>query len=141
MCDAIIEKSSNDDKFHNRYGTGYGKPKFPLLKELPDTVVDLVGPDSMGFFRTLGLDSSFLNEDIGNWENSPSYCKAKSVVNHLKVVNDAAERGVKLGYDFLEEAQKEDRWQNILQVVENERKRVPNLRKPKKKSKHWYLTF
>ena len=75
------------------------------------------------------------------WESSPSYQRALCVVHNLKVVNDAAERGVKLGSDFLEEAKQEDRWQNILQVVENERKRVPNLRKPKQKSKHWYLSL
>ena len=41
-------------------------------------------------------------------------------------MNDGAERGVKLTYDFLDRARKERNLQNILQVVENARKALPN---------------
>ena len=40
----------------------------------------------------------------------------------------SAERSVKLCADFLGLAQKEDLFQDYLQVVENERKKTPNLR-------------
>ena len=39
-----------------------------------------------------------------------------------------SERGVKITYDFLEQARK-DRFQHILQAVENDRKHIPNQRK------------
>ena len=38
------------------------------------------------------------------------------------VVNSEAERGVKLGSDFLESAKKEERLQDVFGVVENDRK-------------------
>ena len=47
-------------------------------------------------------------------------------MDYIIVVNDAAERGVKLVQDFQEAAQKEKRNQNVLQVVENFRKLIPN---------------
>ena len=49
----------------------------------------------------------------------------------VNVVNDAAERGVKLSTDFLSAARLEEQYQNVLQVVEKERKKRPNLRKRK----------
>ena len=66
--------------------------------------------------------------------------RQKKMVSSLKIVNDAAERRVKLGSDFLGTAKLEDRYQNILQVIENERKCLPNQRKRKKVStKTWFL--
>ena len=52
--------------------------------------------------------------------------QGKRVVNHLSVTNDAAERGVKLAHDYLESAKQEEMYQNVLQVVKNQRKAVPN---------------
>ena len=76
---------------------------------------------------------------VEDWEEEPSYKNGKSVVSHLCVVNDAAERGVKLCFDFLNAAKLEDGLQNVLQVVENCRSRLPNQRKRKLESKRWFL--
>ena len=64
-----------------------------------------------------------------DWGNSPTYQDAKAAVKSLPVLNDAAERGVKITSDFLDSARKEERFQTILQVVENDRRKVPNQRK------------
>ena len=87
----------------------------------------------------MGLDYSL--EEAETWEESDSYKKAKSAVSAMKVVNDAAERGMKLGSDFLDTARSEDIWQDTLQVTENDRKRVPDQRKPNIKSKQWFLAL
>ena len=71
----------------------------------------------------------FLEEPVEEWENSASYQAAKCTVKSLPVVNDAAERGVKITSDFLDSARNEERFQTTLQVVENDRKTVPNQRK------------
>ena len=67
----------------------------------------------------------------------------KLVVDKFHVVNEAAERGVKLCYDFLEAAKTENRFQQILQVVENNRFCVPNQRNRSSLSnqKSWFLTL
>ena len=57
----------------------------------------------------------------------------------LSVVNDGAERGVKLAYDFLDSSKKEENLQNVLQIVENDRNLIPNQRKRKLSSGRWSL--
>jgi hypothetical protein len=49
----------------------------------------------------------------------------------INVINDSAERYVKLSTDFLSSARGEEHYQNVLQVVEGDRKEQPNLRKRK----------
>ena len=58
-------------------------------------------------------------------KKNPAFINAKLVIDHIKVVNDAAERSVKLAQDFQGAARKEKRYQNVLQVVENSRKLIP----------------
>jgi hypothetical protein len=60
-----------------------------------------------------------------------TYQTSKSNISAINVVNDAAERAVKLGSDFLSTAKSESHYQNVLQVVEQDRKNRPNLRKRK----------
>ena len=57
----------------------------------------------------------------------------------MYVVNDGAERGVRLCHDFISQARREDRHQQILQVVENNRNQQPNQRSRKTDTKRWYL--
>ena len=71
-------------------------------------------------------------------EKNPASIDAKSVINHIKVVNDAAERGVKLAQDFQGAARKEKRYQNVLQVFENSRKLISDQR-ISKTGQLWYL--
>ncbi|KAJ4939198.1 hypothetical protein JOQ06_028654 [Pogonophryne albipinna] len=60
-------------------------------------------------------------------------CVKKSEVNvcAMNVVNDCAERGIKLTSDFVAVARKEQHLQNVLQAVEHDRSQQPNLRRCK----------
>ena len=89
-------------------------------------ISDYITPQSIGFFTTLGLDVEFLQDSVDEWDNSPSY---EAAVKSLPVVNDGAERGVKITSEFLESARKEETFQTRLQGAENDRKAVPNQRK------------
>ena len=57
----------------------------------------------------------------------------KEKAKHLHVVNDLAERGVKLTSDYLCTAKSDNTFQNVLQTVEINSKNVPNLRNSKNK--------
>lgn len=112
----------------DRFGMGFGKPKFPTIT-LTTSLCDLVSHDSWYIFHILKLDSSFLNERVDMWPESEAFILSASNVKSLNVINDCAERGVKLSEDFLASAKSEDHYQNVLQVVEHSRHKQPNLRK------------
>ena len=52
------------------------------------------------------------------WEAYPGYTKLFNFVNNMKVVNDIAERGIKLISDFANKCTDEQQRQSLLQVVE-----------------------
>ena len=132
-----ILKHPKKNRLSRRKGTDFGKPEFPDMPVEETSLVDFVGEDCWGFFRTMKMDPSFLESPVSRWHLSVPYLDALKVVNNLCVVNDAAERGAKLCSDLLSSARKEGNLQNVLQVVENNRKRVPDQRK--KQSECWYL--
>lgn len=115
----------------SRTGEGFGRPLLPII---PPSVIDVdlssfIGADSWLFFDITSISPAFLHKPVEEWTNDPSWVRGKSIVDAFSVVNDAAERGVKLTADFLSAAKKEEVFQNVLQVVENSRKLKPNQRK------------
>lgn len=81
----------------------------------------------------LHIDPEFLLRDVKEWATNAAYKKSKVNICAMNVVNDCAERGVKLTSDFIAVARKEQHLQNVLQVVENDRSQQPNLRCCKRK--------
>lgn len=130
LADAMLAAKPQDipSRPSNRYGTGFGKPVFPTLHE-ETTLADVVGVDSWWTVNVLDLNVSFLDKDVELWEQNDHFIESKKTVGELNVVNDPAERAVKLTSDFVSAARGEEHFQNILQVVEANRKARPNLRK------------
>ena len=126
-----------------REGEGFGKPILPQveLDSGPREIASFFGPDSWAFFKLLKLDPAFLKAPPQTWNTNASYIRAQQVVENLAVVNDAAERGVKLASDFLPGVQKESSFQKILQVVENDRNSKPSQRTLKLDPKNWFLSL
>lgn len=91
---------------------------------------NFVTSNTMDFFKTLELDTSFLNNPVHTWEEDEVYKKNKSTVKSLRVVNDIAERGVALieEYNKLITVQEEQK-QFLLLLVKNFRKRFPDRKK------------
>lgn len=126
-----VKPENNSALPRDRFGTGFGKPKFHKNITDSTTLADLVTSDSWLVFSLLDLDSEFLTEDVDQWQVSASFLSSKTKIGAINVVNDCAERGVKLSADFLNTARSEEHYQNVLQVVEADRKKTPNLRKRK----------
>ena len=74
---------------------------------------DLVGPDSVFLFKNLGLDVEFLKLPVTKWITDPSYSSNIEILKSFKVVNNLAERGVRLAYDFKNSACNEEHYQNV----------------------------
>lgn len=93
---------------------------------------DFVTENTLQFFRILGLPVSFLSAvDPKDWTNNEEYKQGRAIAESLKVVNDTAERGVKLIQDFNSSLTKnEEQKQYLLQVVKAHRLRFRNTKKP-----------
>lgn len=118
----------------DRYGTGFGKPEFPSDISESTTPADLVSRDSWFTMNILEINHEFLTEPVEAWPESAAYQASLANVDALNVINDCAERGVKLSSDFLSASRSEGHYQNVLQVVEEDRRSLPNLRKRKAKA-------
>ena len=118
----------------DRYGTGFGKPEFPSDLSESTTLADLVSKDSWFTMYALQINHKFLEEPVAAWPESSDYQHSLRNIDALNVVNDCAERGVKLSTDYLSASKSEDHYQDVLQVVEESRRSVPNLRKRKAKT-------
>ena len=130
-----VQPASPVESPQNRFGSGWGKPQFPSSINLSTRLHDLV---DIAFWFTmfrLQINSSFLHLPVTEWDTNEAYLFSAENVKAINVVNDAAERGVKLATDFVETARSDKHFQNILQVVENDRKNNPNLRVKKELNK------
>ena len=117
-----------NDSYEARGGNRLGKPKF--TKHMPSEVGNAtLTADVWNFFDILHISEEFLKTPSNTWDNNPSYIDGLQKATHLKVCNDAAERGVKMIKDFSLQAKGEIKMQEILQVVEENRSVFPNLRK------------
>ena len=88
--------------------------------DLSTRLGDLVSADSWYTIRILEIKTKFLNENVVSWPVHPSFMSSKMKTAAINVINDSAERGVKLSSDFLNAARFEEHYQNILQVVEDD---------------------
>lgn len=91
---------------------------------------DFVSVNTLKLFTALSIEHGFLNDHPSTWKNNNHYEDGLNKIKGLRVVNDAAERGVALIQDFNgiitnQEVQK----QYLLQVVEQHRKSHPNTNK------------
>ncbi|XP_047123055.1 uncharacterized protein LOC124806322 [Hydra vulgaris] len=108
--------------------------KFPVSKcnELEKKQLhELVTSSSTAALQSLGLDITTLSGlEPPSWEESASFRKTKAVVASLKVINDTAERSIALMSSLNQSITKtESEMQKLLQVVEDNRKRIPDYRK------------
>ena len=89
--------------FLNRHGSGFGKPNLPSIphQETDLNLAQFAGTQSKTFFSLMKLDLNFLSIPSSLLASTPKYNSTKEVVDGIQVVNDAAERGVKLCYGYI----------------------------------------
>lgn len=92
---------------------------------------DLIGCQSTDAIKNLHLNLDFMyNLDTEKWNDSKEYKIAKSFVDRISVVNDVAERYLALMTNFNENlTRKEIKKQQVLQVVQDNRKRIKGCTK------------
>jgi hypothetical protein len=69
-------------------------------------------------FQRFRISLDFLQKDPSLWKTTTKYKEAKNIISTLKVVNDSAERGVKLMKEFNDKFTKQEELkQYVLQVI------------------------
>ncbi|GBL92465.1 hypothetical protein AVEN_174739-1 [Araneus ventricosus] len=99
-------------------------------------IEDFIFQKSLNLLKKLNIDISFLNTSPDLWDRDDSYLKSQEIFQNLAIVNDTAERGVKLMQDFngLLTADEEQK-QFLLQCVKDHRIQYPDCRKATLKRK------
>lgn len=91
---------------------------------------EFVGPESKKNFQRFNLDCSFLDISASKWLTNEAYINGKTLLKQIAVVNDTAERGVKLIEEYNQKlSTDEEQKQYIVQVVSNYRKNFPDHKK------------
>ena len=104
-------------------------PEYPTVTESSE-LWDLVQPHSWDFFTILRVEADWLTWPLDKWEESEDYQKARQFVMTVKVVNDAAERGIKLASDYVQSLTKDSEVrQEIFQTVEWHRREKADISK------------
>ena len=101
------------------------RPTNTVPKSTP-TLSELVTPRSWLLFERLGLDgngTAWLRDEMAVWPSKEGYLAFSKSVKGLCVVNDPAERTVKLIQDFINSAHEEKRRQDVLLAVSASRKK------------------
>lgn len=93
-------------------------------------VSNFVSKKTLNFLEKLKINTGFLSENVTDWSNCDSFKNALMSVKGLKVVNDVAERAVKLMEEYNDIlTNREEEKQYILQVVKDYRQKFPSLNK------------
>ena len=86
---------------------------------------NFISQKTRGFFDRFSIPMDFLQKDPIEWEDDNSFQIGPEIIKKLKVVNDTAERGVKLMEDYnkILSRSEEEKQYNILQIVSEYRKK------------------
>ena len=106
------------------------KVKATLKTETLATLDSLTIPVSRNLLHHLHLEDSFLKEHPKLWQQNEAFCIAKTTIRNLPTVNDHAKRGVAAIQFFnCRHTANDDKFQYLLQVVEQHRKDFPSSSK------------
>ena len=84
----------------------------------------LVTKNSAKFFEILEIETHFMDKDPELWSSLPEYVSAQRIVKNLQVVNDHAERAIKLVQELNKKITKdEDQLQNLIVTVSDHKKK------------------
>lgn len=124
-----VENDSEENNSEDR--DVKAKLSFQEVDNILDKEIDyFVSSRTLNFFKRFEINTDFLNTDPDEWCKNQHYLRAKKIVKGLKVVNDTAERGVKLIQDYNSALTKdEEQRQCLLQVVSECRHLFPDSSK------------
>jgi len=113
---------------------GHEKPTKRLLMPFDElvkaTIPDLASTNTQKVFKILGIETSFFSVPVDAWTENGDYIRGKRIVDGLKVVNDHAERAVKIVQDYNRSVTtREEDFQSLLLGVSAHRRTLQDFKK------------
>ncbi|KAG0710732.1 hypothetical protein GWK47_022217 [Chionoecetes opilio] len=96
---------------------------------ISSSLSSFVTTKTRSFFQKLNADEGFLAEDPSLWEEDDRFKDARKRARGLRVVNDAAERGIALVQRYLGSTKSAAQEKYLLQLVHHHRKLVGGKRR------------
>nr|CCQ71357.1 hypothetical protein CcPL6.029 [Cotesia congregata] len=127
MVKALENNENQDFDSSKRYGIHTISEIVNLQKKDIDFFIN---SDSLQFFERFNIDKNFLKLDVETWADNNDYLEGLRIVKNLQVVNDVAERAIKLTQEYINIlTTREDQKQYLIQVVSEYKKKYPNATK------------
>ena len=93
-------------------------------------ISQFVNSNTQNFFTRFNICTDFLTVSSDQWETRDDYKNGLQIINNLSVINDVAERGIKLIEEYNSILTKDEKQkQFLLQVVNDYRATYPDCRK------------
>ncbi|XP_060877744.1 uncharacterized protein LOC132950346 [Metopolophium dirhodum] len=125
MVEALKSTQNNNDTIKKIVLSKEGIKTF-IKKEL----YEFVSPETVNFFSRFKISADFIDFHPDNWKEREDYKKGINILTELSVINDVAERGVKLIQEYNSILTKdENQKQFLLQVVNDYRTNYPDCKK------------
>jgi hypothetical protein len=123
----------SEEEDHEDNENEYDKRVHLQLAELEDVLKNgleqFVSSKTKNFFKRFDISLSFLLKPCSEWAADANFLHGREIVSRLKVINDAAERGVRLIAEYQGMTKDEEQQQFILQIVNDYRKNFPDVKK------------
>nr|CAR82250.1 hypothetical protein [Cotesia congregata] len=127
MVKALENNENQDFDSSKRYGIHTISEIVNLQKKDIDFFIN---SDSLQFFERFNIDKNFLKLDVETWADNNDYLEGLRIVKNLQIVNDVAERAIKLTQEYINIlTTREDQKQYLIQVVSEYKKKYPNATK------------
>jgi len=116
-------------KYQTKVDYESGVPTYPVITVniRPNT---LIGQKSWTVFNLLGHNADWFKQSPAEWAKDEEFKEANTILRNLKVVNDPAERAIKMITEYASSiTHNEEEKQYLLQIVENHRNLIPVVKK------------
>lgn len=118
----------NKENIHPECNKKFPKKKISILQH--EEIDYFINNETIEFFDRFKLSKEFLDLDPSQWASDKEYMKNKEIMSNLRVVNDVAERAVKLVTDYNTCLTKnEEQKQFLFQVVAEYKRSTPDSKK------------
>lgn len=128
---SIEEKNEMITMMNKQAGSEIPRPRLDVKHvNLNKPLSSFITTSTRAFFTILNLNDAFLSKPPESWKDDENYIASEQIVTGLKVVNDSAERGVKLMQDYNSIlTNDENQKQFLLQIVQQHRRTFPDSTK------------